>query len=106
MAIQAHFLSVALLAGGALSMLIALSTWVFRPEPRRAIMRRSPTPRDYGLLTPVARVRSAEHAQALRELLADHGIRATVAPDSGGTIVLVFATDLAQASDHVRAAGV
>jgi hypothetical protein len=106
LAIQAHFLSVALLAGAALSILIAVSVWVFRPTPRRVFTRRPASLPDYGLLTPVALVPTARHAMAIRDLLGLNGIRATVASDRFGTVVLVFATDLPQARAELRAAGV
>jgi hypothetical protein len=105
-AIQAHFLSVALLAVGALGVLIGMSWWTFGPSTRRAPVRKRAGDSDYGLLVPVAQSPTIEQADQLCALLADNGIRATVARERGRALVLVFATDLSRARDHVRRAGV
>jgi hypothetical protein len=55
-------------------------------------------PDDFGLLTPVAVVDSADEAQRLRALLAGAGIRATRTVGSDGRHhVLVFATEVDRA---------
>lgn len=61
---------------------------------------------DYGLLVVVATVPTRDDADMLREVLAGHGIRATVAPARMGgrgapVHVLVFADDAARARDVV-----
>jgi hypothetical protein len=74
-----------------------------------AALLRRPRSAEYGLLVPVARVRSAAGGRATRRLLELIGIRSTVAPcpqagtdDGGGDggwtgQVLVFAKDAAHA---------
>lgn len=53
-----------------------------------------PTPRDYGLLTPVTVVDTREDAELVRDQLAAASIRATMSTDSAGRHhVLVFAAD-------------
>lgn len=60
---------------------------------------------DYGLLVAVATVPTRDDADMLREVLAGHGIRATVAPARPGAPtpvhVLVFPVDAARARDVV-----
>ena len=74
---------------------------VFLPAPR------PPAPADYGLLVSVASAATRADADMLRELLAAHGIRATVAatdprrPRSGRVEVLVFPDDASRARDLV-----
>jgi hypothetical protein len=53
---------------------------------------------DFGLLRPVAEVRTADDANALRAVLSDAEIRSTiVAAEHGRVQVLVFAPDLERA---------
>lgn len=59
-------------------------------QPERATGR-------YGLLVSVARVSTEADGRALKEVLADAGIRATTSQDDGATVVLVFPADAAQA---------
>ena len=78
-------------------LLVAALRWTFGgqtvrnpPEPG--------TPDDFGLLTPVAVVETAEEAQRLRALLTDAGIRATRTVGSDGRHrVLVFSAELDRA---------
>ena len=94
----------ALLAGGALLLVVALCRWTFstahrtrREEGRR---RRAALGGDYGLLRPAVTVDSRLDANVLRERLCEAGLRATVAPDGvGGFAVLVFAHDVERARD-------
>jgi hypothetical protein len=59
---------------------------------------RPPQPEDYGLLSPVATVESAEEAARIRSRLAEAGIRATTAVSANGRHrVLVFSTELLRA---------
>jgi hypothetical protein len=79
---------------------LLLCRWVFtpnHPEPRVPKERG-----DYGLLMPITVVRTVDDAQMLRELLAEAGIRATVADADGGFAVLVFSDDVARARELVR----
>ena len=58
----------------------------------------STDPADFGLLAPAAVVDDAEDADALRELLADAGIKATKARARDGRyLVLVFRSELNRA---------
>jgi hypothetical protein len=89
-----------LIVAVALAVIVLLCRWVFatdRPAP--------PTPArssDFGLLEPVAVVRTVDDAQMLRELLRDAGIRGTLAPTSDGIALLVFRSDATRARDLVR----
>jgi hypothetical protein len=57
--------------------------------------------RDYGLLSEVATVPSAQAAEFVRDLLRRNGIRATTAPDDDGATqhVLVFPADAEAAAE-------
>lgn len=89
---------------------LLLLRWVFTPErpARRAgsVDSAVPGPRDFGLLVPVATVRTEDDARLLRDVLAGHGIRGTVAPAGadgppGALHVLVFRTDSVRARSLV-----
>ncbi|MCW2607479.1 MAG: hypothetical protein JWO60_2172 [Frankiales bacterium] len=90
----------------ALAIVLGLCRWVFSTSHRdkRAVARRSVpvSTGDYGLLVPVATVRAQEDADLLRGVLAQAGIRGTVAaaPD-GGLSLLVFRDDAGRAKDLV-----
>ena len=104
-----------LVAFGALGVIMLMCRWVFSTTSRdERTARRLALARargDYGLLVPVARVRTAADAQMLRSVLRDAGIRCTLA--EGGTgqdedaegepvvDVLVFRADAARARDLV-----
>jgi hypothetical protein len=84
----------------ALVVILLLCRWVFTPNhtaPRRPEERG-----DFGLLVPVAVVRTLDDAQMLRDLLHDAGIRCTVTAADGGLAVLVFADDADRARQLVH----
>ena len=99
----------------ALGVIMLMCRWVFSTTTRdERAARRLALARargDYGLLVPVARVRTAADAQMLRAVLRDAGIRCTIAEgsaatqaaedegaDSEGSVdVLVFRADAARA---------
>jgi hypothetical protein len=100
-----HFVSAPLVAVAALGLVLLLCRWVFstserdaRAERRLAAARRAG---DYGLLVPVARVRTAEDADLLREVLHEAGVRATVSVEPAGQVVLVFRADADRARSLV-----
>jgi hypothetical protein len=79
-----------------LSLLVVVLRWTFSgggastPDPG--------APDDFGLLSPVAVVETAEQAQRLRALLTDAGIRATRTVGSDGRHrVLVFSAEIDRA---------
>ncbi len=88
-----------LIAVALIGVLALVCRWVFstsdrdaRAERRRA---RALARGDYGLLVPVATVRTDDDALLLRDVLAGSGIRGTVADgaEPGERVVLVFRTD-------------
>jgi hypothetical protein len=88
------------IAAFALIVIMLICRWVFAPTYT------SPPPpaqrADYGLLVPIAVVRTLDDAHMLRALLREAGIRGTVADVAGGFAVLVFTDDAAQARALVR----
>lgn len=89
--------AIAMAAIGVLSLVLR---WMSSdPTGRRAARRRPARFRaDYGLLVPVATMADSGSAASLQQLLARHGIRATVAPaPGGGVLVLVFGTEESRA---------
>lgn len=84
----------------ALVVILLLCRWVFTPN--RPISRPAVERGDFGLLVPVATVRTMADAQMLRDLLHDAGIRGTVTDAAGGFAVLVFQDDAARARGLVR----
>jgi hypothetical protein len=97
-----HYLVAPLVACGALVVIILMCRWVFSTSDReaRAAQRRSRAVAgsDYGLLVPIATVRTPADAEMLRGVLREAGIRCTV---SAGTDVLVFRADAERARDLV-----
>jgi hypothetical protein len=81
--------------------------WVFSTTDRdRRAARRKQTAAasrsaDYGLLVPIATVRTRDDAEMLRGVLLGAGIRCTVAADATGADVLVFRADALRARDLV-----
>ena len=104
-----HYLVGPLVASGALGVIILICRWVFstshrdeRTARRTAAAAASASRRgDFGLLVPVASVRTAADAEMLRTVLQDAGIRCTVAADGAGADVLVFRADALRARDLV-----
>ena len=98
-----HYLVGPLVAVAALGVIILMCRWVFAPPKARAATLPAPARGgDYGLLVPIATVRTGEDAAMLRALLRDAGIRCTVAADADGADVLVFRADALRARDLVR----
>jgi hypothetical protein len=92
-----HYLVGPLVTAGALLVIVLMCRWVFSTSHRDARRMVAPQPRDYGLLVPVASVRTTADAEMLRAVLRDGGIRCTVTADE----VLVFPADLTRARDLV-----
>lgn len=86
-----------LVTAGALAVILLLCRWVFAPPKRVTRRQASASTGDYGLLVPVATVRTSDDAQMLRSLLQDAGIRCTLA----GPQVLVFPADAGRARELV-----
>lgn len=108
-----HYLVGPLAALAAVGVLILLSRWAFGPGHRPSVLLRESGQPDYGLLTPVATVRSREDADMLRELLAEAGIRGTIVPTTRapgdryytGFQLLVFPAAAARARDLLASSG-
>jgi len=92
-----------LVAMGAIVVLMLICRWVFstsgRDERTARRLERLRSQGDYGLLVPVATVRTQDDAELLRGVLRDGGIRGTVAPGEqpGERVVLVFRADAERA---------
>jgi hypothetical protein len=99
------FIALALI--GALALVLR---WTFRqepgepaglfdpPEPSGGVAGEEPLSDDYGLLGVAAVVETTDAAEQIRAVLADAGIRATVAEARDGRVrVLVFETDVPRA---------
>jgi len=95
-----HYLEGPLIAVGALGLIMLICRWVFSTD------RPTPAPEaeshDFGLLEPIAVVRTLDDATMLRTVLKDAGIRGTIAAAAGGFAVLVFRADATRARDLVR----
>ena len=102
-----HFLMGPVVALAALGLIALLCRWVFSTEHRdeRTARRleKALTTRDYGLLVPVASVRTRDDADMLRQVLREAGLRAGVSEAEGGLQVLVFQKDLSRARELVSA---
>ncbi len=102
-----HYLVGPLVALGALAVIILICRWVFSTSDRDKRMAqrtgRSGVGRggDFGLLVPIATVRTADDAEMLRGILQEAGIRCTVAADGDGADVLVFRVDALRARELV-----
>ena len=102
-----HYLVGPLVAAGALLVIVLLCRWVFSTSDRDARAARrlaaaaAAASGDYGLLVPVAEVRTADDAELLRGVLREAGIRATVARGDGRSEVLVFRADVDRARQLV-----
>jgi len=103
-----HFLVGPLVACAALLVILLMCRWVFstKDRDRRAARRAQSASRsrsaDYGLLVPIATVRTRDDAEMLRAVLAAAAIRCTVAADATGADVLVFRADALRARDLVN----
>lgn len=103
-----HYLVGPLVTAGALLVIILICRWVFSTSERdaraarRTALAAGSSRRDFGLLVPVATVRTSDDAEMLRGVLRDAGIRCTVSPGDAGAEVLVFRADALRARDLVR----
>jgi hypothetical protein len=101
------FLVAPLMSLVGLGVILLLCRWTFSTSPRttRTVAREATAVAsrggDYGLLVPVATVRTRDDAEMLRTVLAGAGIRCTLAADADGVDVLVFRQDALQARDLV-----
>lgn len=102
-----HYLLGPVAALCAVGVLVLISRWAFGTGTRSPAARRPAGPPDYGLLVPVATVRSSEDAEMLRDVLATAGIRATVAAQTPGRgfALLVFPDAAPQARDLLASSG-
>lgn len=100
-----HFLFGPLIVSAALGVIILICRWVFSTDARddRTAQRlqKARAAGDFGLLVPVATVRTPDDAAMLREVLTAAGIRSTLGGGELGTDVLVFRGDAARARDLV-----
>ena len=104
---QYHFAVGPVVAMGAVGVLALASRWIFSTRDQvRRVTRRVGADRDYGLLVPVATVRTADDAELLRAVLAAESIRGTVAPAgrAGELQLLVFAEHASRARELVGSA--
>jgi hypothetical protein len=101
------FLVGPLVAIAALGVLVLLCRWVFstsaRDERTAARLRAARSRGDYGLLVPIATVRTRADGEMLRSLLREAGIRCTVAEGDtpGESALLVFRDDAVRARELV-----
>lgn len=91
-----HFVLGPIVAAVALGVIVLICRWVFSTDVRddRSARRTEQAIGDFGLLVPVATVRTRDDAEMLKGVLADAGIRAGI---SGEYDVLVFSADLDRA---------
>ena len=95
----------------AMVVLVLLCRWVFSTSTREqrtaARLAKLQSRGDYGLLVPVATVRTQDDAALLRDVLTQAGIRGTVAQgaDEGERVVLVFRSDGDRARSLVSSRG-
>ena len=106
------FLVGPLVAAAALGVIILICRWVFstthRDDRTARRLEKARARGDYGLLVPVAQVRTPDDAAMLRVVLQDAGIRCTIGEaggaagaDPSGLAVLVFRADADRARDLV-----
>lgn len=102
-----HFMIGPAMALVALAVIVLICRWVFSTSDRDdRTARRLAAARsrgDYGLLVPVATVRTPDDVALLQDVLAAAGIRCTVAGtgESGELAVLVFRADALRARELV-----
>ena len=100
-----HYLMGPFVAAAALLVIILICKWVFstshRDDRTAARLAKARSHGDYGLLVPIARVRTPDDAEMLRGVLRTAGIRCTVAQQPEVSEVLVFRADALRARDLV-----
>lgn len=100
-----HFLLGPFVVSAALAVIILICRWVFstghRDERTATRLNKAQSTGDFGLLVPIATVRTADDAAMLREVLSAAGIRSTLGEGDLGTDVLVFRADAVRARDLV-----
>ena len=96
-----HFLIGPLIITVALGAILLICRWVFSTSHRDQRAARSLATSSggtgYGLLVPVATVRTREDAEMLRSVLREASIRCTVSDGPDGLEVLVFSGDISRA---------
>ena len=91
----------------ALAVIVLMCRWVFstghRDQRTAKRLEKARSRGDYGLLVPVATVRTAEDADLLRGVLREGGVRGTVAAgdEPGEHVLLVFRADAPRARELV-----
>lgn len=101
------FLVGPLVALAAMVVLVLICRWVFSTKERdertarRLAALGAPRGGDYGLLVPIATVRTRADAEMLRTVLQAGGVRCTISADDDGAEVLVFRADALRARDLV-----
>jgi hypothetical protein len=98
-----HFLLAPLIAAAALGIMVLICRWVFSTDQREVSTSSNRSGDGYGLLVPVATVRTRDDAEMLRDVLCQAGVRAGVSEEAGELQVLVFTKDLARARSLVAA---
>jgi hypothetical protein len=99
--------AILLVAFAAIAGLAAVLRWTFTPGQDRAPagLANASGPEDFGLLCPVATVDDPTSARSLQRLMAEAGIRSTVAVARDGRLrVLVFESQLDEARGLVDGA--
>ena len=102
------YLAGPLVAVAALAVIVLLCRWVFSTSHRdartAARLRAARSRGDFGLLVPIATVRTSADGEMLRAVLRDAGIRCTLADGDapGHSAVLVFRDDAVRARELVR----
>ena len=92
-----------LVALGAVGVIILLLRWTF--SSGRSLVARQPRPGavgEYGLLVRIAAPTTFIEAELIRKYLAEHGVRATLAPTVEGPAVMVFPDDAPSARLAMR----
>ncbi len=74
------------IAVAATAVLVAVCRWVFSPTRTRGYPGVSPYQADFGMLVPVATLRTPSEADRLRQVLRQHGIRSTSGATSPGPV--------------------
>jgi hypothetical protein len=104
---SSHYLMAPLVALAALGLITLICRWVFSTDHREdRVARRleqALAAGDYGLLVPVATVRTRDDAEMLRDVLTNAGLRVGVSQEAETLQVLVFQKDLQRARELVCA---